>query len=260
MRVSIITVSYNAEAYIAQTIESVLSQNYDDLEYILVDGCSTDRTVDIIRSYQDDPRVRWVSEPDAGIADAMNKGCALATGEIFAHLNADDYYVHPQVVPHVVACFNRKPETLWLTGGFDFVNTEGEFLRSVRVRRYSFSRLVRGNIILHPSTFIRKRAFEEVGGFDPSLRYCMDYDLFLRLGQKAPPFLLDEQLSCFRSHVGSRTITESEYSYAEEFKVRMRYLNNQGRSTWFYTLDYQLKRQLNKIFYRRLQSSKQQED
>lgn len=254
MKVSIITVCYNAAAYIARTIESVLGQDHPDLEYIVIDGGSKDGTVDIIKRYADDPRLQWCSEPDQGVADAMNKGAALAMGEILAHLNADDYYQHGQVVSRVVGCFQENPGIGWLTGGFDFVTEDGIPLRSIKVRRYSFRRLVRGNIILHPATFIRNDAFRKAGGFDVTLRYCMDYDLFLRLGEMGPPFLLNEQLSCFRVHAASRTIAESECSYAEEFLVRRRFLEAHGQSIWVYWFDYQVKRHLNRFFYRRLTS------
>lgn len=249
MRVSIITVSYNARPHIAQTIESVLAQDYQDIEYIVVDGASTDGTLEIIKRYADDPRVKWISEPDEGIADAMNKGAALATGEIIAHLNADDYYPNSQTISLVATAFFNHPDILWLTGGFDFVAEDGHFLQSFKVRRYSFRRLVRGNILQHPSTFIRLDAFRTAGGFDPSLRYCMDYDLFLRLGALAPPFLLNEQLSCFRVHGASRTITESDDSYAEEFLVRCRYLKERGRSVMFYRFQYHVKKILNRRLY-----------
>jgi glycosyltransferase involved in cell wall biosynthesis len=255
VKVSVITVCYNAQAHIAQTIESVLGQDHQDLEYIVVDGNSTDGTVDIIRKYAGDPRLQWRSEPDAGIADAMNKGVALASGEVVAHLNADDYYAHPRVISRVAEYFRRNPATLWLTGGFDFVSADGVFLRSIRVRRYSSRRLVRGNIILHPATFIRYDAFSKAGGFDASLHYCMDYDLFLRLDELAPPCLLDEQLSCFRVHSSSRTIMESEQSYAEEFQVRSRFLRQRGRSVLLYRLAYQLKKHLNRRYYRKLFSA-----
>ncbi len=165
VRVSIITVSYNARLYIAQTIESVLAQDYQDLEYIIVDGASTDGTLEIIKQYADDPRLKWVSEPDQGIADAMNKGAALATGEVITHLNADDYYPGSHTISCVAECFISHPDILWLTGGFDFVAEDGSFLQSFNVRRYSFRRLVRGNIMQHPSTFIRLDAFRDCGWF-----------------------------------------------------------------------------------------------
>jgi glycosyltransferase involved in cell wall biosynthesis len=255
MKVSIVTVCFNAAAFLAQTIESVLAQDYPNLEYIVVDGGSTDDTLGILLKYAEDPRLQWRMEPDQGIADAMNKGVALASGQIVAHLNADDYYSHPQVISRVVGYFHEHPEILWLTAGFDFVGEDGSFLRAVKVRRYSFRRLVRGNIILHPATFIHYDAFRRVGGFDIGLRYCMDYDLFLRLGEIAPPFLLNEQLSCFRVHPSSRTIKESEQSYAEEFLVRSRFLRHRGKNLFFYRIDYQVKKLFNRLFYRKLSSA-----
>lgn len=252
MKISIITVCYNAAEYIAQTIESVLGQSWPELEYIIVDGGSTDGTLDVVRRYAEDSRLRWVSGPDRGIADAMNKGVALAIGDIVAHLNADDYYAHPEVVALTARCFLANPQVLWVTGGFDFVAADRTFIRSIRVRRYSLRRLIRGNIILHPSTFIRREAVLRVGGFDPDLAYCMDYDLFLKLAELAPPLLLDEQLSCFRVHGASRTVTQSDMSYAEEFRVRCRFLRERGRGTIMYALDHQVKKILNRWLYRGL--------
>ena len=129
------------------------------------------------------------------------------------------------------------------------------FIRDIRVRRYCFRRLVRGNILLHPSTFIKRDLFNAVGGFDLSLSFCMDYDLFLRLGSVTPPLVVDKQLSCFRAHVGSRSVSHAEQAYAEEFRVRMDYLHSKGRYTAYYRLDYQIKRHLNKLLYRRLLSA-----
>ncbi len=253
MKISVITVCFNSRDFIDQTIESVLSQNYPDFEYIIVDGGSTDGTVDLIRHYAEkDARINWCSEPDQGIADAMNKGASIAVGDVIAHLNSDDYYASDQVLSRVADCFKLAPSTGWLTAGFNFISATGTFIREVRVRRYSFRRLLRGNIILHPSTFVRNELFSTVCGFDPSLQYCMDYDLFLRLGSHSPPFILDEQLTCFRIHSGSRSVNQSEKTYAEEFKVRMTFLRKLGRSTWYYALDYQVKRRWNKMFYRGL--------
>ncbi len=256
MKISIITVCFNSRKFIRQTIESVLSQDFSELEYVLVDGGSTDGTVELISQYAEkDSRIVWCSEPDRGISDAMNKGVAMASGDVIAHLNSDDYYVDSRVVSKVVECFKSKPVTSWVTAGFDFVTENDNFLKKIRVRRYSFRRLLRGNIILHPSTFIKREAFLSVGGMDESLNYCMDYDLSLRLGSCAPPLLLDEQLTRFRIHDDSRSVSHHEQAYAEEFRVRMDYLKQLGRSTWFYVLDYQLKSRLNRFFYRGLLAS-----
>lgn len=255
MKFSIITVCLNSFTFIGQTIESVLSQTYSDIEYIIIDGGSDDGTVETIRQYAEmDRRITWRSESDHGIADAMNKGVALATGDVVAHLNSDDYYANSQVLSRVAEFFSNNQAVLWLTGGFTFVSKKGTFIRDIRVRRYSFSRLIRANILLHPATFIRRNLFNAVGGFDVSLRYCMDYDLFLRLGRVSPPLVLDEQLTCFRVHPASRSVSQADQAYAEEFRVRMNYLRGVGRNSFYYYVDYQIKRQLNRLFYRRLLS------
>jgi glycosyltransferase involved in cell wall biosynthesis len=251
--ISVITITLNSERFLAECLASVAAQGDCLYEHIIVDGASTDATLELIKSHAaTDSRVRWISEPDRGISDAMNKGVALATGEVITHLNSDDYYPHPQVLSTVQDCFSCNPKDAWLTAGLTFVSEEGAFIRDVRVRRYSYRRLVRGNILLHPSTFIKRDLFNAVGGFKLSLSYCMDYDLFLRLGSVTPPLVVDKQLSCFRAHADSRSVSQAEQAYAEEFQVRMDYLYSQGLSTIYYRLDHQIKRRLNNLFYRRL--------
>jgi len=253
LKISVITVCLNAERFLADCLESVAAQGDSLFEHIIVDGGSTDSTVDIIREYAAaDSRIRWISEPDQGISDAMNKGVALATGDIVSHLNSDDYYAHPHVLSSVVDSFSSNPHYSWLTGGFTLVSEDGTWIRDVRARRYSFRRLVRGNILLHPSTFIKRDLFNAVGGFNVSISYCMDYDLFLRLGSVASPLVVDKQLSCFRVHADSCSVTHSEQAYAEEFKVRKAFLLRHGRSSIYYHLDYQIKRHLNRLYYKRL--------
>lgn len=256
MKFSIITVCYNASSFIAKTIESVLSQDYDAFEYLIVDGGSSDRTVEIIKRYADDPRLAWRSAPDRGISDAMNKGVLLASGDVVAHLNADDYYADRSVLTRVATAFRENPGTSWVSAGFTFVAEDGAHIRAVKARRYSYRRLIRGNILLHPATFISHDLLLQVGGFDVSLRYCMDYDLFLRLGAVAPPLMLDDLLACFRVHGGSRTITQSDSAYAEEFLVRSRLLRKDRRALWPYALDYKIKSRLNRWFYKYLHASR----
>lgn len=253
MRVSVVTVTLNAERFLPQCLASVAAQGESLYEHIIVDGGSTDATLDIIKRYAGaDSRVRWISEPDNGISDAMNKGVALATGDIITHLNSDDYYPQPEILSTVVICFLCNPSVTWLTGGLTFVSENGSYIRDIKVRRYSFRRLVRGNILLHPSTFIKRDLFNAVGGFKVSLSYSMDYDLFLRLGNISSPMAVDKQLSCFRIHASSRSCAQSEQAYAEEFQVRMNYLSSKGCSTAYYRLEYQVKRHLNRMIYRNL--------
>jgi len=257
LRISVITVTLNAERYLAECLASVAAQGDDGLhEHIIVDGGSTDATLEIIKRHAAiDSRVHWISGPDRGISDAMNKGAAMATGEVITHLNADDYYPHPQVFSTVLECFSRNPKDAWLTAGCTFVSEGGAFIRNIEVRRYSFRRLVRGNILLHPSTFIKRDLFNLVGGFNVSLSFCMDYELFLRLGSVTPPLVLDKQLSCFRVHADSHSLSNAEQAYEEEYRVRMDYLRSKEKSTIYYRLDYQIKRHLNRLLYRKLLSA-----
>lgn len=253
LRISVITVTLNAGRFLAECLASVAEQSDGLHEHIIIDGGSTDVTLEIIKSHAaTDSRVKWISEPDRGISDAMNKGVALATGEIITHLNSDDYYPHPRVLSTVQDYFSKNPNYEWLTAGMSFVSDKSTFIRDIRVRSYSYRRLVRGNILLHPSTFIKRDLFNAVGGFNTSLSFCMDYDLFLRLGNASPPLVVDKQLSCFRAHAGSCSVSHAEQAYDEEFRVRMNYLLEKGQSTAYYRLDHQIKRFLNILFYRRL--------
>jgi glycosyltransferase involved in cell wall biosynthesis len=256
MKFSIITICLNSEKLIEQTIRSVIDQEYPKIEYIIVDGGSTDGTVGIIRGYAEtDSRIKWVSEPDGGISDAMNKGVRMATGKFIAHLHSDEYYLDSQVLVDVASHLSKEPEAAWLTAGFHFVDESGRFVREIKVRRYSYRRLVRGNIILHPATFVRRDTFNDVGGFDLSVRYCMDYDLWLRIGAISDPIILKKSLAAFRVHPGSRSIADAGLAYAEEFKVRMNYLRKHGIRNFPYRLEYAVKKRLNRIFIKRLVST-----
>lgn len=253
MKISVITICYNSRAQIERTIASVLGQSHPDLEFVIVDGGSGDGTVEIIRSWAArDPRITWVSEPDGGISDAMNKGVRLAGGEVVAHLHSDEYYLDPGVLSEVAALFSANPERVWLTGGFHFVDKSGRFLKEIPVRRYSYRRLIHCNTILHPATFIRRSAFLAVGGFDLTLRYCMDYHLWLRLGGLGDPLLLQRALACFCVHDGSRSTMEAAAAFAEELKVRLKFLEERGTWQLPYLIEYQLRKQLNRLFIKRL--------
>jgi len=225
VKFSIITICLNADAYLAETIASVLDQDFQDLEYIIIDGGSTDRTLDIIRSYRErDNRIIWISEADQGISDAMNKGLSIATGDVVAFLHADDSYTTPDVIPRMAEFFFTSPDKNWVTGGIREINEYGVTLRLVNVRRFSWRRLLRNNIILHPATFVRRQAIEQVGGFDSSLHYAMDYDLWLRLAAYGAPVEISHTLANFRVHQGSRSSVNLAAALNEEYLVRRRYL------------------------------------
>ena len=217
--ISAITIVYNGEKHLEQAIRSVIAQTYGNVEHIVVDGGSTDGTLDIIRKYE--YRIDyWVSEPDQGISDAMNKGIMFSNGDIIAYLHADDYYADVSVISSVQDAFANNQEACWLTGGMYLVNTAGERTAEIRVRKYSYDRLKKANIILHPATFVRREAFEKVGAFDLSYRYAMDYDLWLRLGSIGDPILLDMPLACFRAHGNSLSMKNIGAAIEEEWAIR----------------------------------------
>lgn len=256
MKISVITICYNSARHIEKAISSVLSQSHHDLELLIVDNASTDGTVEIIAAYaKKDARIKWVSEPDQGISDAMNKGVRLASGDIIAHLHSDEFYLDGEVISRVASVFRENPDKVWLTGGFHFVDQGGRFLREIKVRRYSYRRLIHSNIILHPATFIARSAFLSVGGFDLTLRYCMDYHLWLRLGALGDPALIKRPLACFCVHGGSRSTVEAASAYAEEFQVRLEFLRRRGVWQFPYLIEYLFKKQVNRLFIKRLISS-----
>ncbi|MBC8018619.1 MAG: glycosyltransferase [Verrucomicrobia bacterium] len=251
-----ITICYNSVRHIEKAMSSVLCQSHEDLEYVIVDGASTDGTVEIIEAYaQRDSRIKWISEPDRGISDAMNKGVRLASGEIVAHLHSDEFYLDREVLSGVASALGAAPESVWLTGGFHFVDGAGRFLREIKVRRYSYRRLIHSNIILHSATFVRREAFLAVGGFDLSLHFCMDYHLWLRLGALSDPAIMNRPLSCFCVHGGSRSLAQAEEAYAEEFQVRLEFLKRRAIWPIPYRIEHLVKKHLNRIFTRRLISS-----
>lgn len=249
MTFSIITITYNSESYLEQTIRSVLTQDYTDFEYLLVDGQSNDKTLDIIRQYAaKDGRIRWISEPDKGIADAMNKGIALATGEIVAHLHSDDFYPDPGVLLSVAEAFEKDLASLWLTGGVCVVDDRGQTLDTIRVRDYSYRKLIENNMILHPATFVRRQAFELAGRFDPALKYAMDYDLWLRLGALCDPLRLDRTLASFRAHPGSLSTAGVDAAFDEAWAVRKKYLGGNPFRLLRHYRNYRRSRKVNRDY------------
>lgn len=180
MKISIITVSYNSAPYIRECIDSVLMQEGIDLEYIIIDGASTDGTVEIVKSYGD--RItKFVSEPDAGIYDAMNKGLAMASGDIIGMLNADDIYAHKEVLEHVLSEMAGN-EIDCLFGDLVYFKDEDPdtIVRYYRAKGFRPSWFSQGKMPPHPTFFVKRHMYEQHGNFNTDLRICADYDLMVR--------------------------------------------------------------------------------
>ena len=183
LKISIVTVSFNSEKTLADTIYSVLSQTYPDIEYILVDGSSKDNTLDIIRTYESqfNGRMKWISEPDCGLYEAMNKGIRMATGDVVGILNSDDFFTSNDVLEKVAECFADND--------VDAVYGDIHFVRSDdlnRCVRYYSSRIFRrglmrlGFIPAHPSFYCRRECFEKYGCYKTDYKIAADFDLLLR--------------------------------------------------------------------------------
>ncbi|MBC8264038.1 MAG: glycosyltransferase [Anaerolineales bacterium] len=221
-RVSIVTPSYNQGQFIEETIRSVLLQGYPDLEYIVIDGGSTDGSIGIIRKYEN-WLLYWISEPDAGQADAINKGLRLAQGEVLAYLNSDDTYLPGGVRP-VMDHFRSDPATGLVYGNCRVIDGWGRDLGLLPGHAFDLRRTIeRGEFIPQPAAFWRKIAMEKVGMFNEDLHYALDYDFFIRVGQAFPVIYLPHIVACFRVHGTSKTASQSEKLWQEALAVSERY-------------------------------------
>lgn len=195
-----------------------------------MDGGSTDLTLDILREY--DGRVQWLSERDNGQSDALNKGFRIATGDIIAFLNSDDFY-EPGALDAVGRYFVERPAAKWLTGRCRNVDQYGREIRKTITRyknlwlkTYSYRVLMVLNFISQPATFWRREVYETVGGVDESLHYAMDYDYWLRIGQHYSLDTLDTYLANFRIHPASKAGSSAAAQFDAEIEIVKRYHPN----------------------------------
>ena len=182
MKISIITVVYNNEKTIRDALESVLTQSFSDLEYIVIDGSSQDSTVSIIREYEDKLSY-FISERDSGIYDAMNKGIRAAKGDVIGILNSDDLYYSRTVLEDVMIKFEEDHTLDIVYGNLVYVDQEdvGRVVRTWKSKQYYLNFFEHGNVPPHPSLFLRRKVYENVGLFDLNFRLAADYELMLRV-------------------------------------------------------------------------------
>jgi len=186
--VTVVTPSYNQAAYLEHTIQSVFAQDYPAIEYLVVDGASTDHSAEIIRRCQATRRERlawWVSEPDRGQAEAINKGLQRASGEIVAWLNSDDLYL-PGAVSRGVAVLERDPDLGMVFGDALTIDTTGRPLGRLTFGDWGLEQFLRFRISCQPAVFMRRSVFEKTGGLDPSYHMMLDHHLWLRMARLAP--------------------------------------------------------------------------
>lgn len=230
IKVTVITVVFNGEQTLEPTIQSILSQDYSDLEYIVIDGGSTDSTIDIIRKYES--RISyWISEPDNGISDAMNKGVKFASGTLVQHLHAGDRLISQDTISRIVSSYQSE-RWRWCFSSQKLIDLEGNtvcYFHPAKFRKWLI-RLI--NIIPHATVFAERSLFEEVGGFDITYKCAMDYHLWLRYSNHASPKQFDELAAEFL--VGGRS-ADLRLALSEEMRAREELL---GRSFIRRSLDF----------------------
>jgi glycosyltransferase involved in cell wall biosynthesis len=213
--VSIVTPSLNQGRYLEAAIESILAQDYPELEHIVIDAGSTDETLDVLRRF---PTIRWLSEPDHGQAHALNKGFALARGQILGWLNADDIYL-PGAIGAAVDVLQRTGCAL-VHGGWCQIDDAGRLLREVKPIPFDYKlQLEVRNGVSQPGSLFTRAAFDAVGGIDESYRYAMDYDLWLRIGARYRVREVDQVLAGYRLHSESKTVSEAEGFWPETWRA-----------------------------------------
>lgn len=184
MKISIITITYNSEATIEQTIQSVLSQSYPDIEYIIVDGQSTDATLEIVNTYKNQIS-KIVSEKDKGLYDALNKGIAMASGDVIGLLHSDDFYIHERVVENYASVFIKEQADAVYSDLYyvDKSNTD-KIIRKWKSGTYHHDDFVNGWMPPHPTFFVKKDLYKKFGVFNLDFKSAADYELMLRFIHK----------------------------------------------------------------------------
>ena len=221
--ISIVTPSLNQGNFIEKTILSVIEQHYPNLEFLIVDGGSTDNTLDILKKY--DQHIRWFSERDSGQTNAINKGLRMTGGTIVAYLNADDILL-PSSLMRIAKSFLDNPEINWITGKCAIIDEQGRnfrstisFYKNLLLFSRSYRVLLITNYLSQPATFWRRTLMEKCGMLDESFNYVMDYEYWLRLWQATPPHIIRNDLAGFRIQRNSKTTTFGHsLDYIEEEK------------------------------------------
>lgn len=212
LKISILTVSYNQGHYIEQNIKSVLNQDYENVEHIVIDGGSTDDTVEVLKKY---PHLRWVSENDEGQSDALNKGLKMATGDIIGWLNSDDYY-QENIFKKVVNEF-QNDSCEWLIGNSHDFYEQHNALVHVVSKPITYKTLINDTkIVRQPPTFFKKSLLLKTGFVKQEYHFVMDYELWLRLVKQSTPKMIEENFSVFRIHANQKTSSVNKQKFINE--------------------------------------------
>jgi len=226
---TIITPSFNQGQYIERTIKSVLSQGIPELEYLIFDGGSKDETVSVLKSFGNS--ISWVSEKDFGQADAVNKGLKIARGEIIGWLNSDDIY-YPNVLSTVIDIFKNK-EIDVIYGMADHIDENENIIEPYYTQHWDYEILKNVCFICQPAVFFRRSIIEKYGMLNDKLRYCMDYEYWLRIGKDKPFYYLQEKIAGSRLYPETKTLG-SKVAVHEEILLMFKEIFHYIPSRWIY--------------------------
>ncbi len=215
--VSIITPSYNQVGFLEDTIKSVLAQDYPAIEYLIVDGGSTDGSVDIIRKYQSE-LAWWVSEPDEGQASAINKGMAKAKGEIVAWLNSDDLYL-PHAVNQAVEAFQSNPQLGLVFGNAVTIDADGCPIKELIFPDWELEDLIGFRIICQPAVFMLRGLYKQVAGLDLNYHFMLDHHLWIRIASLAPIKHVNSMWAAARHHEAAKNVSQAADFGSESLEI-----------------------------------------
>ncbi|MBT0663014.1 glycosyltransferase [Geobacter pelophilus] len=230
LHISVITPSYNQGNFIKETIDSVIAQNYDNYEHIVIDGLSADGTMDVLKEY---PHLNVICEKDSGQSNALNKGFKMAQGDIIAWINSDDTY-EPGTFQTVAQYFEEHPDCSVLFGDFHIIDVNGRKLHHRQCREFSLKELLqKGNSLVgQPAVFFRKSVLDTIGYLDESLHLGMDYDFFIRMRMKYDFRHISCYFANFRKHLDSKTIDGTLKDIEIGYKISKKF--NGGRYLMLY--------------------------
>lgn len=243
MKISIITPTLNHAQYIEDTILSVKNQDYSDFEHIIIDGGSTDGTVDILKKY---PHLIWISEKDSGQSNAINKGFKMASGDILAWINSDDYY-EKDIFSHIVAFFENSKECFFLYGDQIVIDENKNILGFRSGEDLSLPNLLKNpDVVRQPVCFWRREVINIVGYLDETLHLVMDYDFFLRISKKFKLYHIEHFFCYFRLFEGTKT---SKFAKRQVDEIRSVMKKESGLINYRFYL-FMLNREINVLKYK----------
>ena len=233
--VSIITPSYNQAKYLEQTILSVLNQDHPRIEYIVVDGASTDGSVDVIKKYAG-RLAHWESVKDRGQADAINKGFARATGEIVAWLNSDDYYL-PGTISTAVKVFEENPEAVLVYGNMLAVDENGQTFNTLNYIQLTLEDLMCFQIIGQPAVFMRRSALQKTSGLDLTFHFLLDHLLWIQLAKHGKILHVNQTWSAARYHAEAKNVAKAAEFGREAFRILETIAQDKDLAAILYKID-----------------------